>query len=310
MSETRAPRVTSDVGRWAVVPEWLATGDVSAHAIRMFAVLAAKYADKENVAYPSRRRLAEDMRCSLDTVDRASEELQRIGALSVEPQFDGQGDRTSNLYRLHFVNPQGGSRTGAATPPLESIGASDGGGRTGAATPPHGRGDGGRTGAARGGRTGAAAVTRAIRNQSQLNHLPPGDAAASDAAEQPSESGPPIGASEVVGAYAAARKATGLEPCDPRGRQILGQHAKRYLAGPTDPRITGAAWYDPERERAYRLAAAVEAARSAGEQGRNPGFLADWLCEQQELVAREHHEQQGRGRRSGSGELRPLGLAV
>ena len=304
MSETRAPRITSDVGRWAVLPEWLATGDVSAHAIRMFAVLAAKYADKENVAYPSRRTLAEDMHCSLDTVDRASEELQRIGALSVEPQFDGQGDRTSNLYRLHYVNPKGGSRTGAATPPLESIGASDGGSRTGAATPPHGRRDGGRTGAARGGRTGAAAVTRAIRNQSQLNHLPPGDAAASDAAEQPT------GASEVVAAYAAARTAAGLEPCDPRGRQILGQHAKRYLAGPTDPRITGASWYDPERERAYRLAAAIEAARSAGELGRNPGFLADWLREQQEFVAREHHEQQGRGRRSGSGDLRRLELAI
>lgn len=138
-----------------------------------------------------------------------------------------------------------------------------------------------------------------------IEPFPPGDAAASEPGERTNDD-----ASAVVGAYAAGRKAAGLEPCDRRGRQILGHNAKRYLAGPTDPCITGAPWYDPERERAYRLAAAIEAARSAGEQGRNPGFLSDWLRERSALLAREHHEEQGRGRRSESGELRRLDLAI
>lgn len=115
--------VRSDIGRYAMVPEWLLATDVSANAIRLFAVLAAKYADREGLAYPSRRRLREDMgNVSLDTIDRAVADLVRIQALTVEPRRSDDGDPTSNLYTIHFArSSQGvldlpiGSRTVAAT---------------------------------------------------------------------------------------------------------------------------------------------------------------------------------------------------
>lgn len=119
--------------RFAIVPEWVLFADISAQAIRLYAVLA-RYADQSNRANPSRRAIAERMRCSRDTVDRALRELQTIGAVQVVPQISEHGDRTSNLYVLAVRPP---SRTDAPTPPQEC-------------------GDGGRTDAATGGRTDAA----------------------------------------------------------------------------------------------------------------------------------------------------------
>ena len=119
--------------RFAIVPEWVLFADISAQAIRLYAVLA-RYADQSNRANPSRRAIAERMHCSRDTVDRALRELQAIGAVQVVPQISEHGDPTSNLYVLAVRPP---SRMDAPTPPQEC-------------------GDGGRTDAGRGGRTDAA----------------------------------------------------------------------------------------------------------------------------------------------------------
>lgn len=117
--------VTSDLGRYAIVPEWLLDTDVSANAIRLWAVLAAKFADRESdVAYPSRARLATDLHKSIDTVDRAVRELVECGALAVQARFDDEGDPTSNAYYLRFSRP--GSRTDAQSP--TGMGAQSGGG--------------------------------------------------------------------------------------------------------------------------------------------------------------------------------------
>jgi len=119
--------------RFAIVPEWVLDAEISAQAIRLYAVLA-RYADQSNRANPSRRAIAERMHCSRDTVDRALRELQAIGAVQVVPQTSEHGDPTSNLYVLAVRPP---SRMDAPTPPQEC-------------------GDGGRTDAERGGRTDAA----------------------------------------------------------------------------------------------------------------------------------------------------------
>jgi hypothetical protein len=96
--------IASDIGRYGIVPEWL-IDSVSGKAIRLFAKLAAAYADREGVCWPSRSRLAQDLKASLKTVDRALQELQAAGALEVVARWDAEGDRTSNLYRLHFARP-------------------------------------------------------------------------------------------------------------------------------------------------------------------------------------------------------------
>ena len=104
----------SDIGRWGAIPEWLLDMEISDRAIRLFGVMAAKFADREtNTAYPSRTTLASSLGCSSDSVDRAIKELEHAGALVVERRNDGKQSLTS-VYLLCFVRPT--SRTVAATP--------------------------------------------------------------------------------------------------------------------------------------------------------------------------------------------------
>lgn len=133
--------VRSDIGPFAIVPEWLIYSGVSSNAIRLFAVLHRH--DGAGGCHPGRKRLATLMACSESTVDRTIRELSDAGAVTVEAQFDESGDRSSNSYLLHFSSPQmRGGVTGAAT--------------------------GGVIDAATGGVTGDE-VTKAHRNESPLN---------------------------------------------------------------------------------------------------------------------------------------------
>lgn len=104
--------VSADV-RWGAVPLWLLESDVSSHAIRIFALLHGRWADKENQAWPSRKTIADLIHASVDTVDRAIEQLVDAGAVTVEHRDDDQGDPTSNRYTLRFLPL--GSRTLAPT---------------------------------------------------------------------------------------------------------------------------------------------------------------------------------------------------
>lgn len=104
--------ITSDTGYWSVVPEWVLDAEVSDRAVRLYGVLG-RYADTDGSAHPSRKVLAGRLRCSVDSIDRATKELEAIGALRVVPRYDDVGDRTSNEYVLCRVRP--GSRTEAVT---------------------------------------------------------------------------------------------------------------------------------------------------------------------------------------------------
>lgn len=160
------------------IPEFVLYADISAQAVRLYGVLhRAADKDSKRRATPSRAKLAEKMRCSVDTVDRAMKELVRIGAVEIRYRLTATGDQTSNDYLLKVTNR---GRSAAATPEereeqnrrsrAQSALALDEGGRTDAATPtengvgtdeaPRGGRDaaagGGRTDAATGGRVGAA----------------------------------------------------------------------------------------------------------------------------------------------------------
>jgi hypothetical protein len=95
--------VQSDIGRYAIIPEWLLLSGASPRAIQLFAVLACRYADREGVAWPSRARLARDMRTSPLTVWRAAKELASIGAITVQHRRSEDGDHDSNVYTLKFT---------------------------------------------------------------------------------------------------------------------------------------------------------------------------------------------------------------
>lgn len=106
--------VETDV-KFAMVPEWLIRADVSSRAVHLYAALHRR-ADKDtNVAFPSRRFLADWLHCSPDSVDRALADLVRVGAVTVEARSDGQR-QTSNRYILRGCRAapvQGEVRAGA-----------------------------------------------------------------------------------------------------------------------------------------------------------------------------------------------------
>jgi helix-turn-helix protein len=108
--------VRSDTGPFTIVPEWLLDAEISDRALRLYAVLG-RYADRNGRAHPTRRRLAERLRCSLNSLDRARQELEQAGALEIDRRFSADGDPTSSMYTLRRGIPTAGERgipTGAA----------------------------------------------------------------------------------------------------------------------------------------------------------------------------------------------------
>lgn len=104
-------KLYSELGPYAIVPEWVLDADVSDRAVRLYARLA-RYATRDGKAFPSRRTMSERLRCSLDSIDRAMRELVAIGALEKTARYrEGTRSRTSNDYVLRAVP----SRTRAAT---------------------------------------------------------------------------------------------------------------------------------------------------------------------------------------------------
>jgi len=83
--------------RFTMVPEWLLDSDVSGDAILLYVALG-RYADSQtHEAYPSRKTLADRCRMSPTSVDRASAELVKAGAITKR-----QRQNNSLVYTLHL----------------------------------------------------------------------------------------------------------------------------------------------------------------------------------------------------------------
>lgn len=103
---------------FAIVPEWvLYHEDLSDRAVRLYGVLS-RMADKHGVSWPSRAFLAERLRCSKESIDRAVKQLTGAEALAVERRFDAATKTwQATRYTVHRSSPvTTGSRTGATTP--------------------------------------------------------------------------------------------------------------------------------------------------------------------------------------------------
>ncbi len=88
--------------RFSILPEWILDASVSDRAIRVYALLA-RYADSETLeAFPSRQTLAKRAGCHTKSVDRAIEELEKLGALVKTHRRNGDA-YASNLYILRRV---------------------------------------------------------------------------------------------------------------------------------------------------------------------------------------------------------------
>ena len=103
-------RSKSDIGGFAIVPDWIVEADVPPICLRLWCVLA-RFANRDDVAFPSSDLLCERLggagkeRVSEKTLRRALADLQSIGAIEVVPCYDDSGRQTTNRYFLRFAAP-------------------------------------------------------------------------------------------------------------------------------------------------------------------------------------------------------------
>lgn len=96
------------------VPLWLLRTKVSDRAVRLYALLAAMRDYGTDMATVGRKRLARELGCSDDSLDRAKAELEKADAISVQRGEAAGGAIPRNIYTIHRTSPA--TRTGAATP--------------------------------------------------------------------------------------------------------------------------------------------------------------------------------------------------
>lgn len=122
MPEESAGKTKSDIGRFAIVPEWLLLSGVSGNAIKCFGVLCAMFVDrKTDDAHPSRKRMAGLVGCSESSYDRYLKELESVGAISIEQQWRDDGDQLPNNITVHYVQPCAGVSSPVGTPPSSPV---------------------------------------------------------------------------------------------------------------------------------------------------------------------------------------------
>lgn len=104
--------INSDI-RFSIVPEWVLDAKISDRAVRVYSILA-RYADSETLqAFPSRETLARRANCHWRSIDRAIDELVKLGAITKTHRKNGDSYQ-SNLYTLRRVvtGVSGGTDTG------------------------------------------------------------------------------------------------------------------------------------------------------------------------------------------------------
>jgi hypothetical protein len=94
--------VSSQMGPFSIVPEWVLDRGLSPTALKLYIVMA-RFADwQTGMAFPSRETLADRMGCSLKTVDRAVQELVALECVKKIPR----GRYASALYKVYQVDPR------------------------------------------------------------------------------------------------------------------------------------------------------------------------------------------------------------
>lgn len=190
-AEHSTPVVGEDLGdegslvvedqRFAIVPEWVITAEISDAAFRVYSMLL-RFGGSSGCRMPSRALLGRRLHRSVDSIDRALRELSSAGMVRIERRRSGK-QFLSNRYHVRTSAP-------ASKPPEAR------GGRTSAPTPTM-PGSGSRRTAATPGRTSAASVA------AELRHYP-------EASTQSTNPPPPSGES----ARPRERPGTALEVAD------------------------------------------------------------------------------------------------
>lgn len=103
-------------GYFAILPEWVLFADISANALKLYAILSLHCDYATRVCKLGRRELGTMLGdVSLDTVDRAKAELVKLRALEVRRERDANGGLDHNVYFVRRNHPDLAA-AGAATP--------------------------------------------------------------------------------------------------------------------------------------------------------------------------------------------------
>lgn len=88
---------------------------LSANAVAVYNVLR-RHANQRQQCFPSIRKIARSLRLGVATVRRALDELIGASVIRQTPRIGPRGDRTSNLYELLPILPEGCSATDTRVP--------------------------------------------------------------------------------------------------------------------------------------------------------------------------------------------------
>lgn len=117
-SDEDPPEIVGEA--FAILPERVLYADISAHAVRIYAALQ-RFVNLPKGAIPSRGTIAEKVRVSRATANRAIKELVDAGLITVEPRYrEGTRERTSSRFILHGAGVVDKSKVGSPViqPPL------------------------------------------------------------------------------------------------------------------------------------------------------------------------------------------------
>lgn len=113
MSKTQVNTEWADRGTFSMVPHWLlahlARGEIGGGAIAVWSSLVSftNGAGDNSSADPSKQAIGE--RAGIDsvkTVAKHLKDLAAVGAIRIENQFTGSGQKT-NAYRVFYSDPRG-----------------------------------------------------------------------------------------------------------------------------------------------------------------------------------------------------------
>ena len=103
----QSTHVSTDIGRWAMVPLWLVkrlTAEQNGTAALTTFIALHQWIDRDKECHPSVASIAEVAGTSEATVRRGLRLLEDIGAVVTQARWSEDGDRTSNRYLLRYVD--------------------------------------------------------------------------------------------------------------------------------------------------------------------------------------------------------------
>ena len=91
-----------------MIPEWVLDADISDRAVRLYGILHRHSNKLTRRCKVGRPRLAKRLGVNVKTIDRASDQLERIGAVTCIPEYNDQG-QTANVWIVN-LNPFGATQ--------------------------------------------------------------------------------------------------------------------------------------------------------------------------------------------------------